>query len=279
MNELLVAVFDSEDMALKGMRTLMDLHQEGGVSLYASALIVKGGDGNISVKQQSGEPPLGTALGLLIGGIVGLVGGPVGSAVGASLGGYIGLLADWAHTGIELKFLDDVGKTLSAGKAAILAEIEESWISLLEPRLREQGGIVFRRFRTDVVEDQLLQESKALQERLEALINDLDKANSDIGRANVADKEALQKSIRDARQQLETVGDKAKAAMDLKKAENDLKVSVLLRQAESAAEHARIRIKKRIADTEEDFEMRSNKLTQARALAKKFTLPPIYQNS
>ncbi|HVO91531.1 MAG TPA: DUF1269 domain-containing protein [Terriglobales bacterium] len=273
MNELLVAVFDSEDAAVKGMHTLSDLHQEGDISLYASALIVKGRDGNISVKQQSGERPLGFALGLLTGGIVGLLGGPAGSAVGASLGGYIGLLADWARTGIDLKFLDDVGKTLSIGKAAVLAEIEESWASLLEPRLREEGGIVFRRFRTDVVEDQLLQESKALQHQLEVLINNLDKANNGLDRENAANREALQKSIRDARQQLETIGEQANAAIDLKKTETDLKVKALLRQAETAAEDAKTRIQKRVADTEADFEMRQKKLTQARELAKGLTLP------
>ena len=272
MNELLIAVFDTEDAADKGMRTLMGLHQEGGISLYASALIVRGSDGNISVKQQSEPSPLGTALGLLTGGIVGLLGGPAGSAVGASLGGYIGLLADWARTGVDLKFLDDVGKTLSAGKAAILAEIEESWTSLLEPRLTEQGGIVFRRFRTDVVEDQLLQESRALQQQFEVLKNNL-------AMAKPANRKPFENAIRDAKNQLETIQNRAKAAIDQKKAETDLKVNTLVGQAEIVAEDARARIKKRIADTEADFEMRSTKLAQARDLAKELTLPPINPRS
>ncbi len=257
MNELLVAVFDTEDAAVKGMRTLTDLHQEGGISLYASALIVRAKDGKISVKQPSDPTPLGAALGLLTGGIVGILGGPAGSAVGASLGGYVGLLVDWAHSGIDLKFLDDVGKTLSPGKAAVLAEIEESWTSLLEPRLREQDGIVFRRFRTDVVEDQLLQESKALRQQLEVL-------EDDIASANAVNKEALQKSIRSVKQRLETIRDRAKAAIDRRKAETGMKVNVLRRQAEAAAEDAKTRIQKRIADMEADFEMRSKNLAQAR---------------
>jgi uncharacterized membrane protein len=93
--------FDSEDAAVKGMRTLERLHEEGGVSLYSSALIVRGRDGNISVKQQSDPSPLGTALGLLTGGLIGILGGPAGSAVAASLGGYVGLLADGARHGID----------------------------------------------------------------------------------------------------------------------------------------------------------------------------------
>jgi uncharacterized membrane protein len=187
MNEMLVAVFDAEDLAAKGMRTLKELHDVGGISLYASALIVKDRDGGIIVKQHSGEAPLGTGLGLLVGGIVGILGGPAGAAVGASLGGYLGLLADWARHGIDLKFLDDVSKTLDVGKAAVLAEIEQSWVWPLEQQLTQQGGTVFRRFRTDLVDDQLLREERALQKALEALEDELDKAT-------VVDREALLKN-------------------------------------------------------------------------------------
>jgi uncharacterized membrane protein len=267
MNELLVAVFDTEDAAVKGMRALTELHQEGGISLYASALIVKGRDGNISVKQQSELAPLGTALGLLVGGIVGFLGGPAGSAVGASLGGYIGLLSDWARTGVDLKFLDDVGKTLSVGKAAVLAEIEGSWTSILEPRLREQGGAVFRRFRTDVVEDQLLQESKELERQLEIL-------RGDLAGANATNRVVLQKSIQGVKQELEKIRDRAKAEMDRRKAETDLKVKTLRRQSEAAVENAKARIQKRIADAETDFEMRQERLAQARNRAVELTLRP-----
>ena len=259
MNEMFVAVFDSEDAALKGMRTLKDLHEEGGISLYAWAVIARDRDGRISVKQQSGEAPIGTALGLLMGGIVGILGGPAGSAVGASIGGYFGLLADWARAGIDLQFLDDVGKTLGAGKAAVLAEIEQSWSSLLESRLRQQGATVFRRFRTDVTEDQLLQEETALQATLQGLIDDLDKADA-------ANREDLDKSIVDVKRQLSAIQNRASAEIDLKRAETDHKVKVLRAQAETAATEAKRQIEKRIEDANANFEMRSRKLSQALAL-------------
>ncbi len=258
MNEMFVAVFDTEDKAVKGAHTLKDLHQEGGISLFAWALIVKDRDGRISVKQQSGQASVGTALGLLMGGIVGILGGPAGSAVGASLGAYVGLLADWARHGIDLKFLDDVSKTLGPGKAAVLAEIEQSWISLVEPRLQQQGATVFRRFQTDVIADQLLQEEIAVQAALQRLIDDLD-------RADAANRQDLEKAIVDVKQQLAAIQDRAKAEIDRKRAEMDLKVKVLRAQAETAAENARTRIKKSISDAQADFETRSKKLSQALA--------------
>jgi uncharacterized membrane protein len=92
MNEMLVAVFGTEDAATKGMRTLNELHDEGGISLYGSALIVKDRDGRISVKQHSGEAPLGTGLGLMMGGSLESSEAPSAPQSGLRLGA---ILAFW----------------------------------------------------------------------------------------------------------------------------------------------------------------------------------------
>jgi len=262
MNEMLVAVFDTEDAADKGLHALKELHQEGGISLYAWALIVKNRDGAISVKQRSGESFVGTGLGLLMGGIVGILGGPAGAAVGGAIGSYVGLLADWARHGIDLQFLDDVSKTLAAGKAAVLAEIEESWVSPVELRLKEQGGIVFRRFRTEMIDDQLFQEEAALEKSLERLQDALDKANA-------ANRDAIQDNMLDVKQRLKAVQDRAKAAIDLKKTEADLKMKALRAQAETAAKEAKAQIERRISEAQAEFKMRAQKLNRAWTLAKK----------
>ena len=261
MNQMLVAVFDTEHAAAKGLEALKELHQEGGISLYGWALIVKDRDGQISVKQHSGVAVAGTALGLLMGGIVGILGGPAGSVVGGAIGAYVGLLADWARHGIDLQFLSDLNRTLLPGKAAVLAEIEESWISPLDARLKEHGGSVFRRFRADVIEDQLLQQGVALQNTLENLQNELDTNGA-------ANREVLQRSIADVKQQLKALGDRAKAAIHSKKAESDLKLQALRAQVEAAGSEAKARIEKHISDAEADFVTRTQKLNRAVALAK-----------
>jgi uncharacterized membrane protein len=266
MNEMLVAVFDTEDAAGKGLHALKELHQEGGISLYAWALIIKNRDGGISVKQQGGDLLVGTGLGLLMGGIVGILGGPAGAAVGGAIGSYVGLLADWARHGIDLQFLDDVGKTLAARKVAVLAEIEESWVSPVELRLKEQGGTVFRRFRTEMIEDQLLQEERALQKSLERLEDELDKGNA-------ANQEIIQNNMLDLKQRLKGIQDRAKAAIDLKKAEADLKVKALRAQAERAAKETKIRIEARISEMQADYERRSKKMNEARTLAEEALAP------
>jgi uncharacterized membrane protein len=261
MNQMLVAVFNTEDTAVKGLEALKELHQEGGISLYGWALIVKGRDGQISVKQHSGVAVVGTALGLLMGGIVGILGGPAGSAVGGAIGAYVGLLADWVRHGIDLQFLSDLNSTLLPGKASILAEIEESWISPLDARLKEHGATVFRRFRAGMIEDQLLQQGVALQKALENLQNELDKKGA-------ANREVLEKGKVDVKQQLKAVRDRAKEAIHSKKAESDLKIKALRAQVEAAGSEARARIEKHLSEAEADFVTRKQKLNRALALAK-----------
>ena len=169
MKQMVVAVFDNETAALEGLRELRDLHSEGGVSLYASAVVVKDNAGKISVKRDADQGPAGLVLGMLVGGLVGALGGPGAVPLGGYIGGLAGLLFDLGKFGIDLSFFDDVSKALTGGKAAVLAEVEESWTSLLDERLGKHGGTVYRRFRIDVVEDQLARDGAAREATLDAL--------------------------------------------------------------------------------------------------------------
>ena len=168
MNKMIVAVFDREAAAYDGLSALKDLHRDGDISLYSSAVIVKDKSGKIEIKQSADSGPVGTAVGLLTGSLIGILGGPAGMAVGASFGGFVGLISDLDKTGVGMTFLDDVSKTLTAGKVAVLAEVEESWTTPVDARLHSLGGIVFRRLRGEVVTDQLVRESAALEAESES---------------------------------------------------------------------------------------------------------------
>jgi uncharacterized membrane protein len=161
------------------------------MSLYASTVIVKDKRGKVSVKQKVGYGPADAALGLLIDSLVGVLGGPTGVAVGASLS-FTGLLLHLEKVGVAATFVDDVSKTLTAGKAAVLAEVEESWTSLVDEPLQKHGGTVFRRFRVDVVEEQLVRKQAAL----EAHLKELQRA---LKRAVARDKEAIKKDVKDVK--------------------------------------------------------------------------------
>jgi uncharacterized membrane protein len=256
MNKMLVAVFDSEPAAFEGLNALKDLHRNGDITLYSSAVIARDKAGKLSVKQAADPGPVGTAVGLLTGSLIGLVGGPVGMAVGASVGGLSGLLFDLDDSGVDATFLDDVSKTLTAGKTALVAEVDESWTTPVDVRLREHGGTVSRRFRAEVVEDQLVRESAAFEANLKTLDDELKQASAE-------NRAAIQKEIDQTKKQLKATKDQAKARLDQAKAQMEARIKALQAQSKGASERAKARIDKRIADARADFDVRSKKLNQA----------------
>src|SRR5271157_4782379 len=203
MKQMVVAVFDNETAALEGLRELRDLHSEGGVSLYASAVVVKDNAGKVNVKQDADQGPAGLVLGMLVGGLVGALGGPGAVPLGGYIGGLAGLLFDLGKFGIDLSFFDDVSKALTVGKAAVLAEVEESWTSLLDERLGKHGGTVYRQFRADVLEDKLVREGATLEANLDALQHELDQSIA-------GDRTAIQKDIDQIKKKINATQDQAK---------------------------------------------------------------------
>jgi len=150
MDKILVVIFDDENKAYEGSRTLQDLHNEGNITLYAKAVIAKDATGQVNVKQTDDEGPVGTAVGLLTGSLLGLLAGPVGFVVGASAGMFSGMMYDLANLGVGEDFLVEVGQYLLPGKAAVVAEVWEEWVLPVDARMQAVGGVVFRRMRGDI---------------------------------------------------------------------------------------------------------------------------------
>lgn len=261
MKKMLFAGFDTETAAFEGLSALKDLHRDGDITLYASAVIVKDKTGKMSIKQAAEDGPVGTALGLLTGGLIGILGGPAGMAIGATLGGFTGFLFDLDQSGIGATFLDDVSRTLTPGKAAVLVELDESWTTPVDTRLHELGGVVFRRLRAEVVEDQLVRESAAFQADMKAL-------QADLKQSIAEDQVAIQKDIEQVKRHIKLNQDQAKARLDQAKAELDARMMSLRDQAKGASDRGKARIEKRIANAKSDFDMRSKKLNQAWTLTK-----------
>ena len=261
MNKMLLAVFDNETAAFQGLKALKDLHDTGDITLYSWAVVARDKAGKVQLKQQDDRGPVGTALGMLTGGLIGLLGGPAGVVVGASLGGLSGLFFDLDNADVGVAFYGDVVKTLTPGKTAILANVDESWTTPVDARMREHGGTVSRRFRAEVAEDQLVRESAALEASLNALDDELRQASAE-------NRAAIQKEIEDTKKQITAAQDQAKARLDQAKAEMEAKIKTLQVQAKGASDRAKARIDKRIAAAKADFDVRSKKLNQAWQLTK-----------
>lgn len=261
MNKMLVAVFDSETSAVEGLSALKDLHKDGDLTVYATAVLVKDSSGKLNVRQTAEEGPVGTALGMLTGSILGLLAGPVGLAVGASVGGLTGLIADLDNSGVEVQFVDEVSKALGSGKAAVLADVEETWTAPVDTRIGKLGGMVFRRLRSEVVEDQLARESAAFRAEVKQLKDELAQARAE-------DKAAIQAQIDSAKKKAMIMGDLAKSRIEQAKREGDARIAALQDQLKQANDRRKAKIEKRIAEVKGDLGARGAKLQEAGRLAK-----------
>ena len=203
MNKMLIAVFETETKAYEGLSALKDLHKNGDITLYATAVINKDQKGQIRVEESEDQGPIGTGVGLLTGSLLGILGGPVGIAVGAFAGTMAGLFYDVNTDDVNTTFADAVSDALSNGKTAVVCEIDEAWTVPVDTKLEALDGIVFRRLRYEVEEDQANREA-------EAISNEYKQLKEEFKEAREADKAKINASI-------EKMKKKAKAANDLLK--------------------------------------------------------------
>jgi len=265
-DKMIVVVFDNEKKAYEGSKDLRDLHAEGSITLYASAVIAKDASGKVTVKQAADQGPLGTAVGLVTGSLIGLLGGPVGVVLGAYVGTVGGVLYDLAKVGVSEDFLSEVGQNLQPGKVAVVAEVWEEWVMPIDTRMEAAGGVVFRRARGEVLDYQIERDATALK----AEIADL---KAEFAQADKEAKEKLQAKITAAKAKLQATQDRAKAALEATKREMDAKMKSLKEQMAKAQDDRKAKLEKRIAEVKSDYTRRTDKLHQALELTKEALKP------
>ena len=260
-SKILVSVFDSERTAFEGLTALKDLHRDGDITLYASTVIVKDPSGTVAVRQTADRGPIGTLVGIVTGALVGLLGGPVGVAVGAYVGGIGGLMYDVFNAGVSMDFVDEVSASLTPGKAAVIADVDEVWVTPIDTRLGALGGTTFRRFSGDVIDAQLIRETESARSELEQLRAELRETSGE-AKANV------EAAIGAQRRKLEGLVDRVDKTLAQQKAEFEARLATLREQQTKARDSQRQRIAARMDELKAAHETREAKLQEARRLAK-----------
>ena len=260
-NKILVSVFDSERTAFEGLTALKDLHRDGEITLYASTVIAKEASGNVLVRQHEDRGPVGTLVGIVTGGLVGALGGPVGIAVGAYVGGFGGVMYDLFNAGVSLDFVDEVSASLIPGKAAIVADVDEMWVTPVDTRLGAMGGTTFRRLPGEIVDAELIRETDAARAQLEQLRAEVRETSGE-AKANV------EKAIDGQRRKLQALDDRIGTAITKQDAEFQARLATLRDQQAKARENQRQKIEARKDELKASHEARKAKLEEARRLAK-----------
>jgi uncharacterized membrane protein len=261
MNKLIVTVFNDEKSAYDGVAALNQLHSEGSLTLYATAVIAKDANGAISVRQQADQGPLGTVLGLTTGSLVGLIGGPVGMVAGGAAGTLLGSLYDIAEIGISGDFWSEALQRLSPGKVGVIAEVDEDWVTPLDTRMESLGGVVFRRSRAEFVDEQIERDIAADKAEIAMLKAEYQQATGEA-------KAKLKAKIDATEKRLRAKNDEMKKRIEAVKRAGEAKVKSIEDQLAQARGETKAKLEKRVAERRADHKLRMEKLGQAWELIK-----------
>jgi hypothetical protein len=189
-----------------------------------------------------GLGPLGTLVGIVGGSLVGLLGGPAGALLGGWVGGGAGLVYDLYKVGVDVDFMDQVGMSLTPGKVAVVADIDESWTAPVDARLEAMGATVFRRYPGEVADDQLAREAEAAETESRQLVAEFEQAKGE-ARAKAQATAAAQRA------KVEALVGRIDSATKQAKSELEARLATLHAQIEGAREEQRNRIEARIGET------------------------------
>jgi uncharacterized membrane protein len=261
MSKFVVVVFADEAKAYEGTRALKELDAEGSLSLYGMAVVARDAGGKVSVKQAAGQGPMGTGVGALAGGLIGLLGGPVGAVAGMAGGALLGGLGDLFNLGVTGSFVDAVSQNLIPGKTAVVAEVDEDWVTPLDSRMEAIGGTVLREWRSDVEDELHTREVNARKAEVAEL-------RAEFAQSRGEARAKLQARITTAQTKLQDATDRARTWIEQRREETDAKVKAVQEQAAAAKAGAKAKFDKRVAGLRASNEQRSAKLKQALELTK-----------
>ncbi len=228
---MLVVIFDNESKAFEGKTALMELDKEGSISVYGYAILAKSADGTTTVEQADDPGPLGALTGTALGSLVGLLGGPVGVALGAAAGLGAGGAVDLHNSRISIDFVNDVGKMLLPKKVAVMAEVEEDWITPLDTRMETIGGTVFRRALSDV-------EDTVDDEDIAAIKADIAQMKAEHAQARADRKAKIHEKIDQLNTKLQAHLQKVKEQRHAAERDAQMKIDILKAKAKAAAAKA-----------------------------------------
>lgn len=267
MNKFIVAGFRDETKAYEGVRALKELHAEGSVTVYGTAVVQRDAKGSLAIKQWSDRGPVGLGVGALVGGLIGMFGGPVGAVIGMAGGGLVGTWRDLLHAEVSDEFLEALEKELAPGRFAVVAEVSEEWTTPIDVRMEALGGIVVRTWREDFVED-------LIEKRVAARKAEVAKWREALAGGRVSPMQSkLAQQIDEARKNLQSVAEKARERLDHTKEEMGAKLQALEAQAVKAKPEIKNRVQQRITEIRKDFGEREKKLTRACELMKEALHP------
>ena len=249
MYKMLAIVFNDEKSAYEGARALSELNTEGSIDVFVAAVVQKDAQGWVTTKKVTSDFPIQTLAGTAMGGLMGLLGGPAGVAVGSAAGVMAGLLGDMYTANVDEEFLTEVSTALTSGKWAVIAEVDEDWVTPVDTRMEALGGVVHRTLKSTFEHDQWSQ--AATDARTE-----LDQLKAEEADARADRKAKLQAQIARLSKRVDAQVERAKARSQQADEEFDARVTALQNRVDKEKGDRKAALEARLAKLRSDFHSR-----------------------
>jgi uncharacterized membrane protein len=246
---MLAVVFNDEKSAYEGARALTDLNKEGSIDVFAAAVLQKDAHGWVATKKVQSDFPIQTFAGTAMGGLIGLLGGPAGVAVGSAAGVVAGLLGDMYTANVDEEFLTEVSTALTPGKWAVIAEVDEDWVTPVDTRMEALGGVVHRTLKSKFEHEQWSQ--AAADARTE-----LDQLKAEEADARADRKAKLQAQIERLSKRVDATLNRAKARSQQATEEFQAKVTALQKRVDKERGDRKAALEARLAKLRSDYQSR-----------------------
>ena len=150
-DNVVVVNFPDESKAYEALTKVKELDSQGQLSLRAAAVVARNEDGSVAVKDAVADTALeGTATGGVLGLLIGILGGPLGVLIGGATGLLVGSLFDLEDGDQSESVLSDISQAIHPGHTALLAEVNERSLEVLDTAMSAMDGTVLRRSVADV---------------------------------------------------------------------------------------------------------------------------------
>ncbi len=166
-------------------------------------------------------------------------------------GALVGLIGDLRTAEVGADFFSDVSTALIPGKFAVLADVDEEWVTPVDTRMEAPGGVVFRTIKSDVEDERRAREVAARRAELDQLKAEHAKARSDR-------KAKLQAQIDQLRTRLDKRLEQNQARSKQAAEQVQAKVAALQKKADQEKGNAKAAIEARITRIRDDYQRRQH---------------------
>jgi uncharacterized membrane protein len=143
---VMVVRFTDPSKAHMALSVLQECDDNDRIGLKSAAVVERTAVGDLRILEDwDNVGPVGMTSGSLIGMLIGVLGGPVGVLLGWGAGATLGGGLDIDHAVTSDEALTVLGTAIPTGSTAVIAEVEEPAVEVIDGEMKMLGGAVTRR--------------------------------------------------------------------------------------------------------------------------------------